>query len=219
MTEFDYVQEAKQMNRVRKNLLKCDGGLLNPNIHISVPEAFTDLCTHRVLVMEELEGEKLADALRKDMERHAKRKGMTLEEFEKEEMLKLRKLKQEGSVSINGPSSEEYERYIRLLNSKRKLSNAAALVHNWTLGFLPGFQYRPYESRSTLPINHAKVIDDLIYIHGHEVGNINYCFILCFVNLLNVRGASSLIEKNYKNLTLPLVSPLRVGPSRWLFQW
>ena len=167
------------MNRVRQNLLNS-GDAVCPNIHIAVPEAYTKLCTHRVLVMEELKGEKLADALKKDAERHAKRMGMTLKEFEKEEGRKLQKLKQENSSSaaINGPSAVEYDNYIRLLDSKRKISNAAALVHNWTFGFFPKFQHRPYESRSTLPINHAKIIDDLIYIHGHEVRNVCYCLIL-----------------------------------------
>jgi len=54
------------------------------------------------------------------------------------------------------------------LDSKRKVSNAAALLHNWTLGLVSGSK-RQYEGRNTLPLNHAKIIDDLIYIHGHEV--------------------------------------------------
>ena len=75
MTEFDYVREAEQMNRVRDNLLKS-------NLNVKVPFAYTDLCTKSILVMEELEGDKLADALKDDMERHAKRMGMSVDELQ-----------------------------------------------------------------------------------------------------------------------------------------
>jgi hypothetical protein len=42
-------------------------------------------------------------------------------------------------------------------------------VYNSTIGWLPGMTKKEYEDRSVLPINHAKMIDDLIYVHGHEV--------------------------------------------------
>lgn len=161
MTEFDYIQEAKQMNRVRDNLMKG-------NIDVVVPKAYLNLCTKSVLVMEELKGEKLADALKHDMERHAARVGMTPKEFQDEQERKHRDLKRKG-ISVRGPSALEYETFIKLLDTKRKMSNISAAFHNYSLGLLPGMSKKQYESRTSLPLNHAKIISDLVYIHGHEV--------------------------------------------------
>eukprot|EP00957_Ditylum_brightwellii_P026495 2004199-Ditylum_brightwellii.AAC.1 len=48
------------------------------------------------------------------------------------------------------------------------MENAGKAAYNYTLGWLPGKEWKDYELRDTLPINHAKMVDDLIYIHGHE---------------------------------------------------
>ena len=56
MTEFDYVQEAQQLENVRKNLGKA--GLEGPGKICRVPKPYLELCTERVLVMEELHGVK-----------------------------------------------------------------------------------------------------------------------------------------------------------------
>jgi aarF domain-containing kinase len=97
MTEFDYVQEAKQMDRVRENLTKATTNKtknnINVDVNVRVPKSYPNLCTSRILVMEELVGEKLADALRHDLERHAIRNGMTVDEFQQEEEKKIRQLK------------------------------------------------------------------------------------------------------------------------------
>lgn len=161
MSEFDYVQEAKQMNRIRGNLIK--GGL-----DVKVPLAYTNLCTKSVLVMEELKGEKLADALRKDAECHAARVGMTLKDFQVQEEIEHDQLQKQG-MAIKGPSALQYDQYIIILDAKRRLSNVSSLFFNCTVGLIPGVTKKEYISRTTLPINHAKIIDDLIYIHGHEI--------------------------------------------------
>merc|ERR1712232_204779 len=77
MTEFDYFQEAKQMNQVRENLIK--GGVMSASgsSPFQIPKPYLDLCTKQVLVMEELKGEKLAVSLQRDMERHAASLGKT----------------------------------------------------------------------------------------------------------------------------------------------
>uniref|UniRef100_A0A7S2EI95 ABC1 atypical kinase-like domain-containing protein n=1 Tax=Ditylum brightwellii TaxID=49249 RepID=A0A7S2EI95_9STRA len=167
MKEFDYTQESAQQIKVRENLMKA-GLASGPNAICTVPKAYPELCTKRVLVMDELKGEKLAVGLRKDMERHAARAGLSPEQFRQEEEKKERELKNQGLVK-RGPSSEEYDKYIRILDGKRKMENAGKAAYNYTLGWLPGKEWKDYELRDTLPINHAKMVDDLIYIHGHEV--------------------------------------------------
>jgi hypothetical protein len=37
------------------------------------------------------------------------------------------------------------------------------------LGIIPGVSKKQIEGKHILPLNHAKLIDDLIYVHGHEV--------------------------------------------------
>jgi aarF domain-containing kinase len=167
MTEFDYRREAETMESVRNNLNKA--GLAGTKRKLcQVPKPFMNLCTKRVLVMEELKGSKLPDSLEKDGQRHASRLGITFDELKREEEKKTRDLKKQGIVR-KGPSTKEYEQYITLLDGKRRLANASAAFYNYSIGWLPMFQRKSYIGRNTLPINHAKIIDDLIYIHGHEI--------------------------------------------------
>ena len=154
------------MDKVRKNLEKA--GLAGKNKLSVVPKPYINLCTKRVLVMEELKGEKLPEALKRDFERYAENAGMTVEQFKTQEEAKLRDIKRKGG-NVNGPSSQEYAIYIKLVEAKRRAENTSAMIHNFTIGWLPGVQKKPYKGKNILPMNHAKLIDDLIYIHGHEV--------------------------------------------------
>eukprot|EP00978_Attheya_sp_CCMP212_P006211 scaffold14035_cov55-Attheya_sp.AAC.2 len=170
MTEFDYRREAEQMVTIRENLTKA-GLAGGPSKLCAVPKPHLSLCTKRVLVMEELIGEKLALALRHDAERHAARAGKTLSEFKADQEKQMQPTGGSNIISqtATGPTADQYNKYIRLENGKRKLKNTAALLQNYSLGWLPGVAAKPIETAATLPMNHAKLIDDLLYIHGHEV--------------------------------------------------
>lgn len=173
MTEFDYNKEAKQLAQVRENLIKAgmtgedskDGNKL-----CAVPKPHLDLCTKRVLVMEELKGDKLAVGLRKDLEGHAARAGQTPEEFLAERKALDEEAEAKGK-STQGPTAQEFEIYRSILNRQRQLDNAGAALYNMTVRWLPGKKKKPYKGKDVLPINQAKLIDDLIYVHGHEVRN------------------------------------------------
>jgi len=169
MTEFDYRREAEQMVTIRENLIKA-GLAGGPSKLCAVPKPHLSLCTKRVLVMEELIGEKLALALRHDAERHAAQAGKTLSQFKADQEKQMQPTGGSNiSQTATGPTADQYDKYIRLENGKRKLKNTAALLHNYSLGWLPGVATKPIETAATLPMNHAKLIDDLLYIHGHEV--------------------------------------------------
>jgi len=207
MTEFDYKREAEQLNQVRLNLIQAglaedddntaetknrirrQGGRMEKKL-CRIPKPYLEYCTKRVLVMEELKGIKLVDGLRQDLERHASRAGMSVDEFKALQENKTQKLmveKRQGdssSTSVDssnrsntkfysqekfGPTASEYEQYIRLLDVQRRMNNIGRRVYNYTLGLVPGFPTKPLEGKNILPLNHAKLIDDLIYIHGHEV--------------------------------------------------
>ena len=134
----------------------------------AIPKPYLDLCTKRVLVMEELKGNKLVVELKKDMERQMGRINNSLEKFGDEKKMESSFLK-EFALGENGPSAKEYDTLIGLLDAKRRMSNLLASLYNVSVGWIPGVQKKSYESKSSLPINHAKLIDDLLYIHGHQV--------------------------------------------------
>ncbi len=174
MTEFDYFKESKQLAQVRENLMKAgmtgedssDGSKL-----CAIPKPYLDLCTKRVLVMEELKGDKLAVGLRKDVQGHAARAGQTPEEFLAERKALDEEAEAQGK-SVQGPTAQEFEVYRSILNRQRQLENAGAIgamIYNTTFGWLPGKKKKQYKGKDTLPINQAKLVDDLIYVHGHEV--------------------------------------------------
>ncbi|KAJ3075704.1 hypothetical protein HDU99_001482, partial [Rhizoclosmatium hyalinum] len=56
--EFDYVVEAKHLNRMHNNMTPVFGNL------VVVPRAYKELCTREVLTMEYLKGIKLVDGVR-----------------------------------------------------------------------------------------------------------------------------------------------------------
>ena len=168
MTEFEYKKEGEQLAKVRDNLFKA-GLVGDDGKQYAVPKPYLDLSTKKVLVMEELKGEKLANALKADMAKHAARAGETVDQFKAEQEEEVRQLRKKGIVKV-GPSAKEYDQYVRLLDGERKLGNASKMAYNYSLGWLPGMEWKQYVDRNSLPlINHAKLVDDLIYIHGWEV--------------------------------------------------
>ncbi|CAB9497663.1 protein kinase UbiB [Seminavis robusta] len=171
MEEFDYRAEAKHLATVRDNLIAAGlagkDAVANQKLCL-VPKPYLDLCTKRVLVMEELLGDKLADALKQEQKALANRTGESVEAFTKRIKAEEEEAKAKGE-QLHGPSSSDYDLLISVLDSKRKTTNALRMLYNTTIGLLPGTTKKELEDKSTLPINHAKMIDDLIYIHGHEV--------------------------------------------------
>jgi aarF domain-containing kinase len=171
MNEFDYERESKQLAEVRENLLRA-GLTGDENKLCAVPKPYLDLCTKRVLVMEELPGDKLSVGLREDMKRHAARAGQTVEEFLAKQRAKDEEAEARGET-LQGPTTAEFDAYISILNRERQMENVGNMLYNATLGWLPGKQWKKYKGKNELPINHARMIDDLIYVHGHEVISIS----------------------------------------------
>jgi aarF domain-containing kinase len=58
MTEFDYRQEARNLDEVRDNMMRSPY-----KNQVTVPEPLHELCSQNMLVMEMLEGKKFADAM------------------------------------------------------------------------------------------------------------------------------------------------------------
>jgi hypothetical protein len=169
--ELDYRDEARHLKTVRENLIKAglaSHGLDSRRRVCQVPKPYLDLCTESVLVMEELKGGKLAQALKQERKALAENKGESVEDFMKEVKEEEKQAKAKG-IQLQGPTSASYEMLISVLEGKRKATNTMRMIYNNTLGLFPGFEKREYQDKSVLPINHAKMIDDLIHVHGHEV--------------------------------------------------
>jgi len=103
------------------------------------------------------------------MIRHAKRKGMTPQEFRDEEDRLDKLARSTGKLRV-GPTVGEFQKYIALLDAQRRTENLRSALYNACLGWwLPGATPKQIESKAILPINQAQIVDDLIYIHGHQV--------------------------------------------------
>eukprot|EP00984_Skeletonema_dohrnii_P026132 scaffold15425_cov141-Skeletonema_dohrnii-CCMP3373.AAC.5 len=168
MTEFDYVLESQQLDKVRKNMMAAEiAG--DASKLCAIPKPHLDLCTKRILVMDELNGNKLVTELKNDMNRQMERMNHSLEKFGGDEEEMQKSFTKEFALGENGPTSDQYETLIKLLDAKRRAVNAYAALYNYSVGLLPGTKRKEYQGKSSLPINHAKLIDDLLHIHGHQV--------------------------------------------------
>lgn len=169
MEEFDYRDEARHLNTVRNNLIAAgladESSKKKPCI---VPKPYLELCTESVLVMEELDGPKLVDALKEEQKSLAGIMGESVADFTKRVKEQEKEAKEKGEALV-GPSSSEYEVMISLLDGKQRTANALKMLYNSSVGWMPGVSKKEYQNKSSLPINHAKMIDDLIHVHGHEV--------------------------------------------------
>lgn len=175
-TEFDYRREGQHLHEIRQNLQRA-GYAGDDDQTCRIPRPHLEYCTKHVLVMSELQGTKLVTALRQDVERQAARRGQSVDQFLQRQNSSLRRFQQETAVpeaaphdghSPQGPTAAQYQRWIQLADSQRRLDNANAFLYNWTVGWMTG-QPKPYQDKSVLPLNHAQLIDDLLLLHGHEV--------------------------------------------------
>jgi hypothetical protein len=169
-TEFDYRGEMQNAIDVRNNLE--EGGF----DHIIIPEVYPKYCSKRVLVMEEIyPATPLHDKLNEQAEMLAKEKGMTKEEFMDIEAKKM----EEQAALLNGKmaesvSSDAYDAYIALQQGKRAVLNTAKRMYNWSVGWVfPNYDLS--KDDVIVPLNAAKLIDQLFAVHGYET-IINGCF-------------------------------------------
>lgn len=173
-TEFNYQLEGQHLDIVRRNLIKAglcqnddDKTKENNNALCTIPKPYLDYCTKSILVMEELKGDKLVVALRKNAAKLAKLAGYgdDIEKFIQDQQQRFNKEDDQST-----PSSKQYE-YIRAYDKIRQLyANISNGLYDWTIGmFVHSHRGDKKDDNDWSILNHAKLIDDLVYIHGHEV--------------------------------------------------
>jgi aarF domain-containing kinase len=169
MTEFNYRKEAIQQDIIRNNLMKAGLAGDQNDQKFVIPKIYLDYCTKRVMVMEYIDGEKLIDALLKDTQSHATYQGKTVEQLRHEEELLDSQARAKGELRF-GPTVEEFNSYIALLDAKRRAHNLGASLYNATVSWwLPGAKTMDIHGKNLLPLNQAQIVDDLNFIHGHQV--------------------------------------------------
>ena len=122
---------------------------------------YPELCSEKLMVMEEVcPSTPLHHALDEQAALMAKQKGVSKEEFVAAEKAKVeaeaQRLAKEGKV-IKSVSAGDYDKYIALQKLKK-----------WTLRWTVGWFSKEDES-VIVPINAAKLVDDLLAVHGHEI--------------------------------------------------
>ncbi|KAJ3291281.1 hypothetical protein HDU79_002511 [Rhizoclosmatium sp. JEL0117] len=137
--EFDYVVEAKHLNRMHNNMTPVFGNL------VVVPRAYKELCTREVLTMEYLKGIKLVDGVRDNAREWCERNGTTLEALEAEMKEKYSKETFKMPPPYNGPSATVIGLYIgaiktgdALVNIPVRIMDTLLSVHGHQL-FVDGF--------------------------------------------------------------------------------
>ena len=155
-TEFDYRGECKNAIEIRENLKRAGYS------SIIVPEVYPELCTEKLMVMEEIRpSTPLHNALDEQAAMFAKQKGITKKEFVDSEQARVGAealaLAKEGKV-MKSVSAMDYDRYIALQRLKK-------FACAWTVGWFA----KVSDADVIVPLNAAKLIDDLLAVHGHEI--------------------------------------------------
>nr|CCA27146.1 glycoside hydrolase putative [Albugo laibachii Nc14] len=168
MTEFDYHEEALNLNMVRNNLVKSPFAS-----RVVLPKPKIELCTKEVLVMEYLRGKKLLVGIQEHLECIAEEKGMSLEELR----IKQREMDEEriakGLDITSGPTQLELKalalqrwirlRYIQLLN---------CIPGNWVAKTLKIDCDKDSDKKL---LNVPSILKLLMDVHGYEIF-VNGCF-------------------------------------------
>jgi aarF domain-containing kinase len=194
MTEFDYREEGKNLDSVRRNLAKPFPGVV-------IPRPWLSLCTKYLLVMEDLSpATKLADALRADAGKVAMLQarlsggdggdgagGGVRGQATRGDDVPLPKVGADADEAERGMSAEAMDAILARAAAAIRVSNAAARAHNRAVGWLrwvpvlgsrlaKRWPLKPeIQPRDALPLNHARVVDDLLIVHGHQI-LIDGCF-------------------------------------------
>ena len=147
MTEFDYRQEARNLEEVRANMLASPY-----KDKVTVPEPLHELCSTNLLVMEMLNGKKFADAI-EDRLATAIGSHAAAKEFlrKKQHALVM------GNVSEGNPS--DASELIAYGKAQLKQEGRTSLLSQLTLGYRLFHLHRHVQ----------RCVELLVDVHGHQI--------------------------------------------------
>ena len=157
LTEFNYVAEAENLDKIRKNVLP------SWRKHIYIPYVVKELCTKDVMVMEFLQGKNLLKSVVSQYERYAAEQGLTLKQLAEKNTSERTN---SGAASLASQAAKSYVAK-KALQLRDLSKNGCRLLYNLTLSKVNGtsLQYQ----WSEYPINLARVLEILMHVHAYEI--------------------------------------------------
>eukprot|EP01113_Clastostelium_recurvatum_P045809 TRINITY_DN7932_c0_g1_i1.p1 TRINITY_DN7932_c0_g1~~TRINITY_DN7932_c0_g1_i1.p1 ORF type:complete len:573 (+),score=140.36 TRINITY_DN7932_c0_g1_i1:36-1754(+) len=156
--ELDFQREAWALDTVYKNIMPHFGD------EVVIPRPISGMSSRYVIVMERLEGGiKLVDGIISQYTAIAEANGITLEE------LRDRAVKDVSSMRRGRFAAFQLRMYVWFLWMRNSVANTFIGVYNHSLRPLVGAPRHPYYAPLTKPINHVKLMDTLMRVHGHEL--------------------------------------------------
>ncbi|CAH0482435.1 unnamed protein product [Peronospora belbahrii] len=164
MTEFNYVEEAKNLATVRKNIAKSPYAT-----KVAIPEPKIELCTKEVLVMEFLKGRKLLDGIHDHFEAIAADKGVTVEFLKQDQEQRDKERAVRGLDIETGPSSLQLRLYGLTLRTKHLARRVGRVSYDYTLGFIAPKKWSPREDEKHKLLNLPDILKLVMDVHGYEI--------------------------------------------------
>ncbi|CAI5747299.1 unnamed protein product [Peronospora destructor] len=164
MTEFNYIEEAKNLALVKKNIAKSPYAK-----KVAIPEPKLELCTKEVLVMEFLKGRKLLDGIQDHFEAIAADKGVTVEFLKQDQERKDKEREAHGLDIETGPSSLQLRLYRLTLGAKRLARRIGRVSYDYTLGFIAPKKWKPREDEQHQLLNLPEILKLVMDVHGYEI--------------------------------------------------
>ena len=163
--EFDYRREAAQLQQVGDNLRRAGSEFKD----FFVPTPFMDLCTKRVLVMEEVKNaESVTTALEKDVSLFAAMNNETVKSFMDKEKALNEAAYARGELR-NGPEASTMDKFIASQRARSGMFGSIVRYFLPTPVSPPGSTLDKKEEMLRAPVNHARLLDRLFLVHGHEI--------------------------------------------------
>lgn len=152
LTEFDYREEAKNLEEVRRNVMP------RWSKKVEIPAPVRQLCTREVLVMDAIPGVKLVDGIRARFRELAASRGVDPEELERVQKEKIAG----GELQPRSAQAEA---------AATRRANLALRLGDWLwrrpIAFLTGAPYVPSPSL----VNVGEVIQTMLDVHADEIFN------------------------------------------------
>uniref|UniRef100_M4BTI7 Protein kinase domain-containing protein n=1 Tax=Hyaloperonospora arabidopsidis (strain Emoy2) TaxID=559515 RepID=M4BTI7_HYAAE len=165
MTEFNYIEEAKNLDIVRTNIAKSPYAS-----KVAIPNPKMEYCTKEVLVMEFLKGRKLLDGIQDHFEAIAADKGVTVEELKQSQERKDKERHARGLDIETGPSSLQLRVYSWTLGAKRLGRRVGRNIYDYTLGFVAPITWtRQEEEEHHQLLNLPEILKLVMDVHGYEI--------------------------------------------------
>ncbi len=160
-SEFDFREEAKNLDLVRRNCMPRWGTL------VEIPRPHLEYCSKHVVVMDYLHGVRLVDGIKREFEKAARLTGRSMEDLEAE--FKARIMGGTFHYKTLEENRADNQRVKLMLTARDLLTtnNVWKFLFNHSPAAL---LYQPYEYYWTeVPMDLGSIVELLCHVHGNQV--------------------------------------------------